>query len=241
MKNRFGAALWGVLLIILGIILGGNVLGIWYIDIFFPGWWTLFIIVPCIYNIVKDGFHPGNTVGLLIGVVFLCSAWGLFSLAPHLKNGDPLFIGGNRYQPCGRQKEPQVRRERSIVAILEIFLPFCCGQELRIENAPYRGGTVSATLGGVELDLRNALITEDITIKARSFMGGIEIYFPPNVRVEVQSSPFLGGVENKISAMAAAFDPTVFVDCRPVLGGIELKIIFLQKCKITGKAGDFLF
>ncbi|HIZ76579.1 MAG TPA: hypothetical protein H9669_02990 [Firmicutes bacterium] len=222
MKNRFGAALWGVLLIILGIILGGNVLGIWYIDIFFPGWWTLFIIVPCIYNIVKDGFHPGNTVGLLIGVVFLCSAWGLFSWHLIWKMVIPflLVVIGISLVVGRRNRRYEGEEYRGDTGNISAF---CCGQELRIENAPYRGGTVSATLGGVELDLRNALITEDITIKARSFMGGIEIYFPPNVRVEVQSSPFLGGVENKISAMAAAFGPTVFVDCRPVLGGIELK------------------
>ena len=45
MKNRKDI-LWGLLLIVVGIIWGINSLGIVKIDIFFDGWWTLFIIVP---------------------------------------------------------------------------------------------------------------------------------------------------------------------------------------------------
>ena len=47
MKN----VLWGMVLIILGLILGGNALGIFDINLFFDGWWTLFIIVPCFINL----------------------------------------------------------------------------------------------------------------------------------------------------------------------------------------------
>ena len=39
--------LWGVFFIAIGIIIGLNALGITDINIFFDGWWTLFIIVPC--------------------------------------------------------------------------------------------------------------------------------------------------------------------------------------------------
>ena len=46
--------LWGIVLIILGLIIGGNTLGITNINIFFDGWWTLFIIVPCFIGLFKD-------------------------------------------------------------------------------------------------------------------------------------------------------------------------------------------
>ena len=39
--------LWGIVLVTVGVILAVNALGIASIDIFFDGWWTLFIIVPC--------------------------------------------------------------------------------------------------------------------------------------------------------------------------------------------------
>lgn len=46
--------LWGIVLIALGVIWGGNVLGIINVDLFFPGWWTLFIIVPCFISLFDD-------------------------------------------------------------------------------------------------------------------------------------------------------------------------------------------
>ena len=45
--NKTSNILWGIVLIVLGLIFGLNALDITHIDIFFNGWWTLFIIVPC--------------------------------------------------------------------------------------------------------------------------------------------------------------------------------------------------
>ena len=63
--------LWGIVLIIVGVIIGGNALGITNIDIFFDGWWTLFIIVPCFIGVVKDEEKTGSIIGLLIGIALL--------------------------------------------------------------------------------------------------------------------------------------------------------------------------
>ena len=38
--------LWGIVFVLFGIVLGLNALGITNINIFFAGWWTMFIIVP---------------------------------------------------------------------------------------------------------------------------------------------------------------------------------------------------
>ncbi|MEE0776869.1 MAG: LiaF-related protein [Bacillota bacterium] len=217
MKN-FGTIFWGVLLICCGIILGGNAMDIWDVNIFFTGWWTLFIIVPCVYGIIKDGFHAGNTVGLLIGLALLCSAWGFFPWSLIWKLAIPcLLVLIGLALLFGRRGGEEYHGDSGHISA------FCSGQELRVVDAPYHGGAISATMGGVELDLRRAVITEDITIKASTFMGGIEITFPPNVRVEVNSSPFFGGVDNKIISVVSPSAVTVYLECRPVLGGIELK------------------
>ena len=44
--------LWGVFFIAIGIIIGLNALGITDINIFFDGWWTLFIILPVVFIII---------------------------------------------------------------------------------------------------------------------------------------------------------------------------------------------
>ena len=65
--------LWGFVLIALGVILGINALGIAHINIFFPGWWTLFIIVPCAIGLFTDEHKGGATFGLVLGICLLLS------------------------------------------------------------------------------------------------------------------------------------------------------------------------
>ena len=69
--KKFGNVLWGIVLIVIGLIIGGNALGITNINIFFDGWWTLFIIIPCFIGLFKDNEKTGNLIGLLIGVALL--------------------------------------------------------------------------------------------------------------------------------------------------------------------------
>ena len=63
--------LWGLVLILIGIIFGLNALDIADINIFFDGWWTLFIIVPCFIDLFKDRDKSGNIIGLIIGICLL--------------------------------------------------------------------------------------------------------------------------------------------------------------------------
>ena len=53
MKKDYSALIWGLIFVAVGIIFGGNALNIWYIDIFFPGWWTLFLIIPGLISMVR--------------------------------------------------------------------------------------------------------------------------------------------------------------------------------------------
>ena len=73
MKNVF----WGIVLIVLGLILGLNALDITNINIFFDGWWTLFIIVPCFIGLFNDKDKTGNIIGLLIGIALLLCSLGI--------------------------------------------------------------------------------------------------------------------------------------------------------------------
>ena len=44
----------GLILIIIGVIIGLNAFHITNIDLFFDGWWTFFIIVPCVFGLFID-------------------------------------------------------------------------------------------------------------------------------------------------------------------------------------------
>ena len=78
MKKTFGVII-GCVLIAYGIICALSALGIANFDFSFEGWWTLFIIIPCFIGIINGKEIIFNIAGILIGVVLLLSAQGLFS------------------------------------------------------------------------------------------------------------------------------------------------------------------
>ena len=69
--NKMSSLLWGFVFIIVGIIFGLNALELTDINIFFDGWWTLFIIVPCFINLFKNEDITSNFIGLVIGICLL--------------------------------------------------------------------------------------------------------------------------------------------------------------------------
>ena len=74
MKN-IKSLIWGALLIALGSVFALNSLGVTDINLFFEGWWTLFIIIPCLAALFTvKGDKTWYLIGLAVGVVLLLSA-----------------------------------------------------------------------------------------------------------------------------------------------------------------------
>ena len=46
--------IWGIAIIALGVIFGGNALGLFNLNVFFDGWWILFIIVPSVISFFTE-------------------------------------------------------------------------------------------------------------------------------------------------------------------------------------------
>ena len=79
--NKISNSLWGLVLILLGLIIGLNALDITDINIFFDGWWTLFIIVPCFIGLFKNESKTGNIIGLIIGILLLLGSQNIINFA----------------------------------------------------------------------------------------------------------------------------------------------------------------
>ena len=58
--KKFKSIIWGIVLVAVGVIVALNALEITDIDIFFEGWWTLFIIIPCFIGIFTSREKFGN-------------------------------------------------------------------------------------------------------------------------------------------------------------------------------------
>lgn len=79
MEKRRGNQAVGIILIIAGIYWACRALGLFQFSIFFDGWWTLFIIVPCLIGLLEHKSRGSNLVGMLFGVMLLLWRQGWIS------------------------------------------------------------------------------------------------------------------------------------------------------------------
>ena len=93
----------------------------------------------------------------------------------------------------------------------------------RRSNSPnFKGGDVTAVLGGCVIDLRQAGIEGEAALDLFAMWGGIEIHVPENWTVVSRVIPFLGGYEDKTRSAPAA-GPRLVLRGFAIMGGIEVK------------------
>ena len=85
---------------------------------------------------------------------------------------------------------------------------------------------VVAFMGGVELDLREARFGPGVTeIDVTAVWGGVEIVFPPGVRVESFGATLMGSFESQAgdASTFTPFTPVVRLSGMAFMGGVEAK------------------
>jgi predicted membrane protein len=104
----------------------------------------------------------------------------------------------------------------------------CCsvhygGDEYVYRGEVFKGARLDAFCGGIRLDLREALITEDEEIDIHTFIGGVELLVPQTVNVLVKSRSFIGGVSNETERNAKSDIPCIHVVVSNFLGGVSIR------------------
>lgn len=227
MKNKTNI-LWGLIFIILGVILGSNALGLTDINIFFNGWWTLFIIVPSFMGLINDHEKTGNLIGLIIGVLLLLSCQNLFSFKLLFKLIPPLvlvIIGLSLLfkDTFNREISREIYKLNKNVKNDEGYAATFSNQDVDMSNEEFKGTTLNAIFGGVKLDLTEAKIKNDVVINATSIFGGIKILAPNDVKVKVKSNALFGGVSNERKNTKDSKNVTIYVNATCLFGGVEIK------------------
>lgn len=225
MKRRGGNILLGLLLIAVGMGCGGDVIGLWSFDPFFDGWWSLFLILPAAASILNRGPGMGNLILLGVGLVLLLSAQGYFDLylvsrlfwpAILIIVGISVLAGGLRRGPR-RYTQPT----GSLPGKRAAYHAFFSGSDIRWPAEPFEGVSLTAVCGGIDLDLRSAVILQDVVVDVTAVFGGVDLQVPEGVRVKVAGTPVFGGVENK-AAPAPETAPTVYVNALCIFGGMDV-------------------
>lgn len=96
------------------------------------------------------------------------------------------------------------------------------GFERRVTTQHFRGGEVTAIMGGCELDMRGSSIDGEAVLNVFAAMGGISIKVPPDWTVVLQGSPILGGFEEKTIAPPNN-SKRLIVQGYAIMGGVEIR------------------
>jgi len=250
MKKANGVFI-GLLFIVVGLLYACTALDFIDFTIFFPGWWTLFIIIPCIYALTrKNEDKTGPLIGLAIGVCFLINAQDFkfhidfFPMALALLC---FIIGWKLLVPQKKKEHKQVEftynsesGEKEVVIDGVKFdntysknsggyvnaSAILGGKDIRVDNECFTGADITVIMGAVDLNLRNAIISEDVYINVTAVMGGIDIYVPANVRVVTDGcSCIMGGIDVNTSYanFHSSDTPRVFITGTCIMGGIDIQ------------------
>lgn len=218
--------LWGSLLVVVGLLFSLKALDLVDFNIFFRGWWTLFIIIPCTVGLFTERDKTGNLIGIAIGGVLLLASrdvigfgmlWKLLIPVVILIVGLKMIFGGFF---GGKISKAIANIETNSEGFRNSYAAFA-GNTMVVDGEVFEGAEFNAIFGGIECDLRNAIIEKDCVIKVCAIFGGIDILVSEKVNVVIDSTSIFGGMGNKTPGRKDV--PTVYVSGTCMFGGVEVK------------------
>ncbi|MBR7801322.1 LiaI-LiaF-like domain-containing protein [Undibacterium fentianense] len=230
MKNRKPEQrlIFGVFIIIFGVLALVDNLRIFSTRDLLQFWPTIFIVFGAI-KLSQSRGRSGTIVGgglILVGSIMTLNHLGILNV--RIRDWWPIFLilagvlfifkdktvktlEGAVLNPAPGGEDSQI----DIVAIMS-------GSQGNIAAQNFRGGEITAVMGGVELDLRNASIQGEAVINVFAFWGGISIKIPQDWAVVNNGSALLGGFEDStVPGMNST--KRLIITGTAVMGGVEIK------------------
>lgn len=96
------------------------------------------------------------------------------------------------------------------------------GFDRRITTPNFRGGEVTAVMGGCVLDLRGSSIEQEAVLNVFTLMGGITLKVPPDWTVALNGTPIMGGFDEK-TITAPHGNKRLAVRGYAIMGGVEVR------------------
>lgn len=220
---------WGIALIIIGVVLGLNQLNITQINIFFEGWWTLFIIVPFFIDFFEGDDKTSSLIGMGVGIALLLAARDIISFEIIWKLALPTIlitwglsiVFKDTLNTKINKKIKEINKKNGENLDSTHFTTFG-GDEIKVENENFDGANLTAVFGGLDYDLSNITIKKDCVINCVAIFGGIDIIAPKNVNIMVKSASLFGGVSNK-KHQNDEKTKTIYINASCIFGGVEIK------------------
>ncbi|MBW8899923.1 MAG: hypothetical protein JF619_17820, partial [Massilia sp.] len=96
------------------------------------------------------------------------------------------------------------------------------GFERRVSTPDFRGGEITAVMGGCALDLREASIVKEALLNVFTVWGGINIKVPPDWTVVLNGTPVMGGFAEK-TVTPPDGSKRLVITGYAIMGGVEVR------------------
>ena len=225
--------LWGILLVLAGLVLlldQMNILGIGHLVSSY--WPSLLILFGLIGLLSRDSSKINNLLVIGLGVFFQLrklgyiniSIWQVFWPAILIMIGLSIIFQKETVKHKSEVNPDKWAKENMVNEDIVDYFTIFSGISNSNYSKKFKGGKLTAIFAGIELDLRDAQMEDEIAIiSATAIFGGIEIIVPSHWNVEVKATPILGGVEKNTKFNRDDNAPTLKINGTAVLGGIEIK------------------
>lgn len=125
-------------------------------------------------------------------------------------------IRGRRMVECAGLKEGV--HDHDVVDVTAII----AAVQRRVTTQHFRGGEITAVMGGCSLDLRNAAIDKEAVLNVFAFWGGVTLKCPPDWSIVMEGTPLMGGFEDKTMTPPEGAKRLV-IRGYAIMGGVEVR------------------
>jgi predicted membrane protein len=214
---------FGLCIVIVGVLFTLDNLGIVYAEDYLRYWPAGLIAVGLVKLWQARSGQCGAFGGFMflgVGAVLLLDALDMV----HIRVGQlwPLllvFFGASMVWRGFQGTRPKSADSADIVSGIAIL----GGVKRGINSRTFKGGDLTAIMGGCEIDLRQAAIDGEAAIELFAMWGGIELRVPENWTIVNRVVPLLGGVEDKTHPPPGVTAHRLVLRGFAIMGGVEVK------------------
>ncbi len=183
-------------------------------------WWPVLLLVAAVLELAaRPPRRIAATVFAVLGLLLLAATTDVVS-------GSVLALvwplGAIALGAWLLVRRPGTAAGASVADTVDTTVLFS-GRKIVSGSRDFRGGTVTAVFGGIELDLTGAQIEGSADLEVVALFGGVDVTVPPGWLVLMDGPAIFGGYENHVPPPPVADAPTLRIRATALFGAAEVK------------------
>jgi predicted membrane protein len=219
--------IWGAILLLVGVLLMLDHMGVLAIGNLWR-FWPLLMIIGGTMKLVDPGERPWGFFLIIAGALFQLDNLGIIRFRwaefwPLLIVASGVMMIWNSMASRRIASAVGAQSEMNATAVFG-------GVERRITSRDFRFARVSAVFGGVELDFRNAEMEgNEAVVEINVVFGGVEMRVPDHWHIQPRSQTVFGGFTDSTRGTGATSEPcapqrkNLIITGSVAFGGVDIK------------------